>query len=188
MILPPGATSFAPHTLDLRAFKTACHRAARAFQGRVESIVPPGAASSFAVAKFAFPVRRVAVLHHAVLPWATVREAAAEPDEHVDAPGSGTDDTGSGSRKPAHWAALTQRRSDLGALLSDDRPEEWPALDGDALEEWGAAFDGLRVLTPAELDTDITRADLTSLGRDELTQVRYWQPATVGELLFNRWD
>jgi hypothetical protein len=47
---------------------------------------------------------------------------------------------------------------------------------------------GPRVLTTAELDLPIDRFDLTALGRAERAQIRYWQPATVGDLLFNEWD
>ncbi len=51
-----------------------------------------------------------------------------------------------------------------------------------------ALGDGWRFLTVAELDTDLSRADLSALHEDELAQVRYWQPLTVGDLLFHDWD
>lgn len=47
---------------------------------------------------------------------------------------------------------------------------------------------GFQVLTTAELSQPITSADLSGLTAQEHEQVRYWKPATVGELLFNYWD
>jgi hypothetical protein len=46
----------------------------------------------------------------------------------------------------------------------------------------------LRVLTLAELLTDVNRADLSELRPSELEQIAYWKPETVGELLFHWWD
>lgn len=47
---------------------------------------------------------------------------------------------------------------------------------------------GFKLLSAAELRRPITSADLSDLTADEHEQVRYWKPATVGELLFNYWD
>ena len=47
---------------------------------------------------------------------------------------------------------------------------------------------GFQVLTAAELSQPIASADLSDLAAHEHEQVRYWKPATVGELLFNYWD
>ncbi len=46
----------------------------------------------------------------------------------------------------------------------------------------------LRVLTTAELHTPLRQVDLRALGPAEHRQIAYWQPGTVGELLFNFWD
>lgn len=45
-----------------------------------------------------------------------------------------------------------------------------------------------QVLPADELQTPLSQADLTALDRVELDQIRYWTPATVGELMFNFWD
>lgn len=47
---------------------------------------------------------------------------------------------------------------------------------------------GFQVLTAAELSQPTASADLSDLTAREHEQVRYWKPATVGELLFNYWD
>lgn len=44
------------------------------------------------------------------------------------------------------------------------------------------------LLSQDELQTDLSRVDLSALSRAELRQVDYWQPQTVGALLFNHWD
>ena len=46
----------------------------------------------------------------------------------------------------------------------------------------------LRILTRGELETPLSRVDLSGLGREEHDQIAYWQPGTVGDLLFNDWD
>lgn len=39
-----------------------------------------------------------------------------------------------------------------------------------------------------ELSRTITKSDLSQLDQAELEQVKYWKPATIGELAFNWWD
>ncbi|MFC8616506.1 hypothetical protein ACFT9M_08830 [Micromonospora purpureochromogenes] len=51
-----------------------------------------------------------------------------------------------------------------------------------------AEVSGLRVLSVAQLHTPLSRVDLTALTADEHTQLAYWKPDTVGDLLFNFWD
>jgi hypothetical protein len=46
----------------------------------------------------------------------------------------------------------------------------------------------LQVLTTEQLHAPISTADLTGLGPHEHDQIAYWQPHTIGELLFNFWD
>lgn len=44
------------------------------------------------------------------------------------------------------------------------------------------------VVSAAEFCRPLTSKDLDKLNSAELQQVEYWQPATVGELVFNFWD
>ncbi|MFD3698833.1 hypothetical protein ACFWUZ_22250 [Streptomyces sp. NPDC058646] len=67
-----------------------------------------------------------------------------------------------------------------GAPLPDFTPP--PAWAG-ALE-----VNGFRLLDVAELSMPLASADIGELAPAELTQVAYWRPDTVGELMFNRWD
>ncbi|WP_156960785.1 hypothetical protein [Amycolatopsis taiwanensis] len=45
-----------------------------------------------------------------------------------------------------------------------------------------------RLLSASELRQPLARVDLSRLGDGEREQVRYWQPETVGAMLFNYWD
>ena len=47
---------------------------------------------------------------------------------------------------------------------------------------------GCQVLSTTDLHQPIASADLSELTPAEHTQIRYWKPTTVGELLFNYWD
>lgn len=44
------------------------------------------------------------------------------------------------------------------------------------------------LLGPEVLDLPLSAADTTALAKAEWTQIRYWQPETVGQTLFNSWD
>ncbi|MBB6170468.1 hypothetical protein HNR23_000528 [Nocardiopsis mwathae] len=44
------------------------------------------------------------------------------------------------------------------------------------------------VLKPEEPAVPVERADLSLLGAVEREQIRYWKPATVGEIVFDQWD
>ncbi|ONH26252.1 hypothetical protein [Pseudofrankia asymbiotica] len=46
----------------------------------------------------------------------------------------------------------------------------------------------LEVLAVDQLHLPLARADLTALTSAELSQIAYWKPETVGDLLFNFWD
>lgn len=61
-------------------------------------------------------------------------------------------------------------------------------LDHDGLAAAVGAVSGLRVMTAAGLCTPLAQMDLSELHPAEHDQIRYWQPYTVGELLFNFWD
>lgn len=56
--------------------------------------------------------------------------------------------------------------------------------------EWADTFTdcGFTVLRRALLDSPLTAVDTTALTGAEWAQIRTWQPASVGETLFNRWD
>jgi hypothetical protein len=45
-----------------------------------------------------------------------------------------------------------------------------------------------QVLTVEQLGTPLARVDLSALDRHEHSQIKYWKPDTVGDLLFNFWD
>ncbi|MEV0718547.1 hypothetical protein [Asanoa sp. NPDC050611] len=51
-----------------------------------------------------------------------------------------------------------------------------------------AALRPFRVLDPATLATPLRDLDLSTLDRGERHQVEFWQPETLGQLLFNWWD
>jgi hypothetical protein len=55
---------------------------------------------------------------------------------------------------------------------------------------WSEAFAalGFRLLSREVLELPLSRADTTGLAGAEWVQIRYWQPETVGEVLFNCWD
>ena len=45
-----------------------------------------------------------------------------------------------------------------------------------------------KVLTQKELNTKLSLAELKYLNKAELSQIKYWQPQTIGEIIFNWWD
>jgi hypothetical protein len=47
---------------------------------------------------------------------------------------------------------------------------------------------GFRVLSAVELSRPLASSDLSELTAVEHEQIRYWKPATAGEILFNYWD
>jgi hypothetical protein len=44
------------------------------------------------------------------------------------------------------------------------------------------------VLTKEYLNIPLTSNHLAALSKAELTQISYWNPKTVGEIIFNNWD
>jgi hypothetical protein len=44
------------------------------------------------------------------------------------------------------------------------------------------------LMTPAELDADVSRIDPAILERVYTNDLRYWRPVTVGDVVFNDWD
>ncbi|MFK0223759.1 hypothetical protein ACIQWN_36940 [Streptomyces vinaceus] len=55
---------------------------------------------------------------------------------------------------------------------------------------WADVFEmsGFRLLDVEELSMPLAGADISELAEEELEQVRYWNPSSVGELMFNWWD
>ncbi|PSR67685.1 hypothetical protein C8258_14700 [Nocardia sp. MDA0666] len=49
-------------------------------------------------------------------------------------------------------------------------------------------FSRFEVLSRHDLSRPLAGFDLSELGTAELEQVRYWNPHTLGEVTFNRWD
>lgn len=68
------------------------------------------------------------------------------------------------------------RRDSTGGLAWTGRPE-WLRLPDSPV----------RVLSPDELNQD-WHGLCGELGPEELEQIRYWSPQTVGEIIFNTWD
>ncbi|PSJ27805.1 hypothetical protein B7P34_15785 [Streptosporangium nondiastaticum] len=55
---------------------------------------------------------------------------------------------------------------------------------------WAQVFEtaGLRVMGVKELMTPLEECDVSELSPAELTEIRYWKPACLGDVLFNWWD
>ncbi|MEV0599902.1 hypothetical protein AB0I82_11490 [Streptomyces sp. NPDC050315] len=47
---------------------------------------------------------------------------------------------------------------------------------------------GFRCLTVEDLRMPMSKVKVTELAEAELTQIRYWRPEVLGDLLFNWWD
>lgn len=92
-----------------------------------------------------------------------------------------------------HWLPLADGRVLLGhkhlAIVgcieqpSTPLTTDWVFVDPPARTESIG-----KSLTAALAATPVSSVDLSSLPEVEREQVAYWQPATVGELVFHRWD
>ncbi|MER7563517.1 hypothetical protein ACGFWE_14375 [Streptomyces sp. NPDC048523] len=47
---------------------------------------------------------------------------------------------------------------------------------------------GFEVLSPDVLSTPLSRLDLTGLTKADRSDIRYWRPDALADLLFNWWD
>jgi hypothetical protein len=47
---------------------------------------------------------------------------------------------------------------------------------------------GWRLLSGQDAERPLSPGSLVKLAQSEVEQVRYWKPATIGEVLFNHWD
>ena len=82
----------------------------------------------------------------------------------------------------APWLAL------IDGLVDASRNTGEQAFVDDQLLSNPLANGEWRVLDAATLRTPLNHIDLTALDPAELTQVAYWKPRTVGEIVFNHWD
>ena len=73
------------------------------------------------------------------------------------------------------YIAFAQRDGFGGFVLIS--PPDWLQLSDDPV----------RVLSPNELNQD-WHGLCGELSPEELEQIRYWNPQTVGEIIFNTWD
>ena len=69
------------------------------------------------------------------------------------------------------------------AVKAGDAFVDWPPL---APEDVSSI--GWRLLTADEAAAPVKPALIAGLGQAEIEQIRYWQPATVADLVFNHWD
>lgn len=55
---------------------------------------------------------------------------------------------------------------------------------------WAGIFEriGLRALHAQELSVPMAKVNVSDLSRAELSQIRYWRPAVLSDVLFNWWD
>ncbi|WP_327047984.1 hypothetical protein OG320_08950 [Microbispora sp. NBC_01189] len=65
---------------------------------------------------------------------------------------------------------------------------EYDFIDHDQISDMLLNSSPFRVLGKEMLDAPIESCDLAELGRIERKLVSFWEPNTVGELLFNLWD
>ena len=61
-------------------------------------------------------------------------------------------------------------------------------IDVPALASEFRAIDRYQVLTADNLAQPITESMVGNLSKTELHEMRYWNPQTIGEVIFNYWD
>lgn len=71
---------------------------------------------------------------------------------------------------------------------SDGRNSSWSFCHHPELSSHFEKAGRYTVMSPDELRRKITEEDLASLCKAEREQVKYWNPSTIGELIFNHWD
>ncbi|GIF61989.1 hypothetical protein Ais01nite_00240 [Asanoa ishikariensis] len=103
--------------------------------------------------------------------------AGVTPNFHLLMVRTGDDRVGVVCHELLPWLALVQPPD--GSLTFRSEPRLAGALHLSA--PW-------RLLDRKTLGTRVNRLDLSTLDRGERDQIAFWQPATLGELLFNWWD
>jgi len=144
---------------ELREFVTICHHAAQATSGTVDRIAQVGVIPNFHTVVIAYDDDQVAVLRHAELPLVALAEPCPASDSFA--------------LQPVH---LTRS---FGAARFIDRPLITAVI---------TEFSDLRVMSAEELNAPLSRVDLSELSAGEHSEIAYWKPDTVGDLLFNFWD
>lgn len=76
-----------------------------------------------------------------------------------------------------YYSYITFAQRDTASRFVLISPPDWLQLSDDSV----------RVLSPNELNQD-WRGLCGELSPEELEQIRYWNPQTVGEIIFNTWD
>lgn len=76
-----------------------------------------------------------------------------------------------------HYSYITFAQRDAASRFVLISPPDWLQLSDDPV----------RVLSPNELNQD-WHGLCGELSPEELEQIRYWNPQTLGEIIFNTWD
>ena len=83
------------------------------------------------------------------------------------------------------YSAQIRRHDDAVFILQWDAASRFVLISP---PDWLQLPDGpVRVLSPNELNQD-WHGLCEELSPEELEQIRYWNPQTVGEIVFNTWD
>ena len=138
----------------------------------VASVQLPRGATGFSSSSFSVDVRTFNTLGYSVGPVVSFQPAGVTPNVHL----------------------LTLR--DVGVVCHQLLPliafVAVPLVDYSltfvSRPDLAPFFPGFEALTADALATPASRADLSLLALPERRQIRYWRPATVGEILFNYWD
>ncbi|MCE9576545.1 MAG: hypothetical protein K8W52_25570 [Deltaproteobacteria bacterium] len=94
-----------------------------------------------------------------------------------------------------HLATLALRRGRVIVLCNAFHPliafrvdERSPFVDDPELAEVFASLGAFVAIPSAVLNGPPDAAALADLGEQELDQMRYWKPRTLGAIVFNHWD
>ncbi|MBV1941832.1 hypothetical protein KUF83_35530 [Streptomyces sp. BV286] len=84
--------------------------------------------------------------------------------------------------------ALFHAHFPLVAFVAEQR--HWHTTEFQDPPAWATTLDdfGFTILSALLLQAPLTEADTSALSAGEWQQIKYWQPETVGAVLFNEWD
>ena len=87
-------------------------------------------------------------------------------------------------------AVLANAFHPLLAIAEPPRPREFrpPFREAPELAAALAEHEPFRVLSTAQLDRPLSTVDLSELSKAERRELRTWEAATVGDVVFNHWD